>query len=147
MSLIARRRYAASCLGLAAAMACSSAAFAGGAPEESDRASLEAAISGHTDRLIVKYKPGSVAAARADAHAMASAFEAAARAGVQLKHLRTNAFGAHVLKMDKLLSIAEVRALAKAVAEADLDVEFAEPDRRMHARMTPNDSSFCMQLL
>jgi serine protease len=144
MSLIARRGFVASCLGLAAAMACSSAAFAGGA-SESDRASLEAAITGHTDRLIVKYKPGTLAAARADAQTMSVAFEAAARAGVQLKHLRTNALGGHVMKMDKLLAIAEVRALAKAVADADSDVEFAEPDRRMHALMTPNDTSYNSQ--
>jgi serine protease len=144
MSLNARRGFAASCLALAAALACSSAAFAGG-PSESDRASLEAAIAGHTDRLIVKYKPGSLAEARADAQTMARAFEAAARAGVQLKYLRSNAFGAHVLKMDKLLTVREVRALAQAVAEADVDVEFAEPDRRMHALMTPNDTSYNSQ--
>lgn len=146
MSLNARRGFVASCLAMAAALACSSAAVAGGAPEsETDRASLEAAISGHTDRLIVKYKPGTVAAARADAQSMARAFEAAARAGVQLKHLRTNAFGAHVLKMDKLLSLAEVRALARAVADGDAEVEFAEPDRRLHALMTPNDTSYASQ--
>jgi serine protease len=144
MSLNARRGFAASCLALAAALACSSAAFAGG-PSESDRASLEAAITGHTDRLIVKYKPGSLAEARADAQTMARAFEAAARAGVQLKYLRSNAFGAHVLKMDKLLTVREVRALAQAVAEADVEVEFAEPDRRMHALMTPNDTSYNSQ--
>jgi serine protease len=146
MSLNARRGFAASCLALAAALACSSTAFAGGAPEtESDRASLEAAIAGHTDRLIVKYKAGTLAAAKADAQTMARAFEAAARAGVQLKHLRTNAFGAHVLKMDKLLTLAEVRALARAVADGDADVEFAEPDRRMHALFTPNDTSYSSQ--
>ena len=144
MSLKARRGFATSCLGLAAALALFPAAsFAGGASD--DLTSLQAAISGHTDRLIIKYKAGSAAFAHADAQALARAHEAVNRAGVQMRYLRSNASGAHVMKLDRMLSVAEVRALAKTVAAADVDVEFVEPDRRMHAMLSPNDTSYNLQ--
>ncbi len=144
MSLIARRGVVASCLAMAAALACSPAAFAGGNATD-DLSDLHAAITGHTDRLIIKYKAGTAAAAHADAQAMARAHEAVQRAGVQMRYLRTNAFGAHVMKLDRLLTVAEAQGLAKAVRSGDIDVEFAEPDRRMHALMTPNDTSYGSQ--
>jgi serine protease len=143
MSLFARRGFVASCLALAAALACSPAAFAGGTSD--DLAGLQAAIANHTDRLIIKYKAGTAAFAHADAQAMERAHEAANRAGVQMRYLRSNAFGAHVMKLDRLMTVAEVRGLAQAVAAADAEVEFVEPDRRMHALMTPNDSSYSLQ--
>lgn len=144
MSLIARRGFVASCLAMAAALACSPAAFAGGSGSD-DLTSLQAAITGHTDRLIIKYKAGTAAAAHADAQAMARAHEAVNRVGAQMRYLRTNAFGAHVMKLDRLLTVAEVQQMAKAVRAADIDVEFVEPDRRMHALMTPNDTSYNSQ--
>jgi serine protease len=143
MSLIARRGFIASALAMACALTCSPAAFAGG--DVDDLASLQAAIAGHTDRLIIQYKRGTAAFAHADAQAMARAHEAVQRAGVQMRYLRSNAFGAHVMKLDRMLTLAEVKRLAQAVAAADVDVEFAEPDRRMHALLTPNDSSYNLQ--
>jgi serine protease len=143
MSLHARRGFIASVLAVACALACSPAAFAGGPSD--DASALEAAITGHTDRLIVKYKAGTAAFAHADTQAMARAHDAVNRAGVQMRYLRSNAFGAHVMKLDRLLTVAQVRQLAQAVAAADADVEFVEPDRRMHALMTPNDSSYNLQ--
>ena len=143
MSSIARRGFVASCLALAAAMACSPAAIAGGASLE--MTPFEAAVTGHTDRLIIKYKAGTPAAARADAQRMALAHEAVQRAGVQMQYLRSTASGAHVMKLDRLLTVREVRALARAVADAEADVEYVEPDRRMHALLTPNDTSYNLQ--
>jgi serine protease len=143
MSLIARRGFIASALAVAGALACSPAAFAGGAPD--DDAALQAAITGHTDRLIIQYRPGTAAWAHADAQAMAHAHEAVNRAGVQMRYLRSTASGTHVMKLDRLLDVAQVRQLAEAVAAGDADVAFAEPDRRMHALMTPNDSSYNLQ--
>ncbi|WP_374674500.1 S8 family peptidase [Ideonella sp.] len=143
MSSIARRGFVASCLAMAAAMACSPAALAGGA--SLDMSPLEAAITGHTDRLIIKYKAGTPAAARAEAQRMALAHEAVQRAGVQMQYLRSTAAGAHVMKLDRLLSVREVRALARAVADVDTDVEYVEPDRRMVPLFTPNDTSYNLQ--
>jgi serine protease len=129
---------------MAAALACSPAALAGGT-ETDDLHALHEAITGHTDRLIIKYKAGTAAAARADTQAMARAHEAIHRAGVQAKFLRTNAIGAHVMQLDRLLTVAEAHKLAKAVRRADLEIEFSEPDHRMNALMTPNDSGYGSQ--
>jgi len=142
MKSIACRGLVASCLGLAT-LACSPAATAGGASD--DDVALQTAITSHTDRLIVKYKAGTVAASRANSQAMARAHEAANRAGVQMSYLRTNAFGAHVMKLDRLLEVGEVQALASEVARADLDIEFAEPDHRVHAMYTPSDPGYSLQ--
>jgi serine protease len=130
----------------AATLLLAPAARAGG-PEIEDGApsALEAAISGHTDRLILQYRPGTAAFAHADSQAMARAHEAVQRAGVQMRYLRSNAFGAHVMKLDRLLDVTQVQALAKAVAEADADIQFAEPDRRMHVLFSPNDTSYNLQ--
>ncbi|HEV8689631.1 MAG TPA: S8 family peptidase [Ideonella sp.] len=145
MNPIARRRFIASSLMLAAALAVAPGALAGGAPEaEAD--GLQAAISGHTDRLIVKFRPGTLAAVRGgDTQALARVHEAAQRTGVQMRYLRSNALGAHVMQLDRLLTVAQVQALAQSVAAADTEVEFAEPDRRLHAMFTPNDTSYNLQ--
>jgi hypothetical protein len=92
MSLIARRGVVASCLAMAAALACSPAAIAGGTATD-DLNALHEAITGHTDRLIIKYKAGTAAAAHADTQAMARAHEAINRAGAQMHFLRTNSIG------------------------------------------------------
>ncbi|MFZ5549058.1 MAG: S8 family peptidase [Pseudomonadota bacterium] len=149
MKPIARRGAVATAAWLAvttATFAFATATYAGGAPDaEAEALALQASITGHTDRLILKYKPGTLAAARADDQALARAHEAVQRAGVQMRWLRTNALGAHVLKLDRLMTVAEARQLALAVAAADTDVEFAEPDRRLHALLTPNDTSYNLQ--
>lgn len=142
MSSIARRGFVASCLAAAAALACAPAAYA---DATDDTLSLQAAIAGHTDRLIIQYRPGSLAALRADPNSLARAHEAVQRAGVQMRYLRTNAMGAHVMKLDRLLGVDDVRLLAKLVADADTEVSYAEPDRRLHALLTPNDTSYGSQ--
>jgi len=145
MNPIARRGFVASSLMLAALMA-APGAFAASAEDADAQAALEAAIAGHTDRLILKFRPGTLAALRgADTQALARVHEAVQRAGVQMRHLRTTALGAHVMKLDRLLTVAEVHALAQAAAQADADVEYAEPDHRMHALFTPNDTSYNLQ--
>ncbi len=148
MNPIARKGFAASCLLMAAALASAPAAFAGGAPDgvADDEAAAQAGIAGHTDQLIIKFKAGGLAAQRgADTQALARVHEAAQRAGVQMRFLRSNAFGAHVLELDRLLGVDDARELARAVAQADGEVEYAEPDRRLHALLTPNDTSYNLQ--
>ncbi|HEX5683446.1 MAG TPA: S8 family peptidase [Ideonella sp.] len=147
MNPIARRGVAVSGLLMAAALASVPAAYAGGSVDGvADEEAMAQAIAAHTDRLIIKFRPGSLAAQRgADTQALSRVHEAAQRSGVQMRYLRSNAFGAHVLKLDRLLNVDDAHALARAVAEADLDVEFAEPDRRMHAMLTPNDTSYNLQ--
>jgi serine protease len=103
------------------------------------------AASPPTDRLIVKYRAGSAGAARADANVLAALQAAANQRGVQFGVQRRNAFGALVLKLDRRVDPAEAGALARALAAADADVEYAEPDRILTIQFTPNDASYPSQ--
>jgi serine protease len=104
---------------------------------------------GFTDRIIVKYRgSGAVGATTASAAAAAADAQlrgtdvAAARLGVQLSRLHATALGSQVLKVDRRLSIAEATQLAHDIAASDPSVEYAEPDRLMHALLTPNDTRY-----
>jgi serine protease len=130
---------------LALAAACGlTPALAGGNAETAATAAAPA-HSDSTDRLIVQYRAGTAGAARADRPVLAALQAAANQRGVQFGVLRRNAFGALVLKLDRRLDAAEAAALARAVAAADADVEFAEPDRMMRIQLTPNDSRYLDQ--
>jgi serine protease len=105
----------------------------------------QAPLGGVTNRLIVKYRAGSAAARGADAASLATAQIEVNRRGAQFGKLRTNAQGAHVLKLDRHVSVDEASLMARAVAAADPDVEYAEPDRMMQAQLVPNDTSYASQ--
>lgn len=100
---------------------------------------------GTTNRLIVKYRAGSAAARGADATALSTAQAEVNRQGAQFGKLRTTGLGAHVLKLDRHVSVDEARRMAQAVAAADPDVEYAEPDRILTAQFVPNDTSYASQ--
>ncbi len=125
-------------LALASASLCASATWAGGPSDSTPGAAP-------TDRLIVQYRAGSAGAARADRNVLAALQAAANQRGVQFDVRRRNAFGALVLQLDRRLDAAEAAALAQAVAAADADVEFAEPDRMMQIQLTPNDARYLDQ--
>ena len=97
-----------------------------------------------TDQLIIKYRSGTAAAARADLQTMSDAHTIINRAGAQMRPLRTGSQGAHIMRLDRRLGVAELDSLARSIA-AHPDVEFAEPDRRMHILLTPNDTSYLSQ--
>jgi serine protease len=117
-------------------------ALAGGS---ADSAATAAAPADSTDRLIVQYRAGTAGATRADRPVLAALQAAANQRGVQFGVLRRNAFGALVLKLDRRLDAAEAAVLAREVAAADADIEFAEPDRMMRIQLTPNDSRYLDQ--
>jgi len=94
-----------------------------------------------TDRIIVKYRTTTGAAAAADTQMRATELPAA-RLGVALKRVRTTALGSQVLKVDRKLSLDEARRLAADIAASDPNVEYAEPDRMMRALLTPNDPRY-----
>ena len=129
-----------------AALCATTAATAGGAgPTTQTTEQAAAPRSETTDQLIIKYRKGSAAAARADLQTMAEAHAVMNRSGVQMRQLRRNAFDAHVMKLDRRLSVERLELLARLVAAADPDIEFAEPDRLMQVQLTPNDSSYTSQ--
>ncbi len=120
-------------LGALALATLSSAALAGGADPAS------APIEIPTDRLIVKYRRDVGASLPQRAH------DAASRRGVRLQLLRRAALGAHVLRLERRLPLAEARQLARDIADGDADVEYAEPDRILQALATPNDTQYGQQ--
>jgi serine protease len=133
-------------------MTLASTAWAGGSEAnlalDVMRASPAAATP--TDRMIVKYRDvqtlaRSAAASPVPADRMARLQSLAARHGVQLTHLRNDALGAHVLKLDHRLGAQEAGALAQQLKAQDPNIEYAEPDRILHAMMTPNDGQYTSQ--
>jgi len=106
-----------------------------------------AADGGFTDRIIVKYRSSPAAATAAASAAAADAQVRgtdlpAARFGVTMNRLRTTALGSQVLKVDRRMTLAEASRLAADIAASDPNVEYAEPDRMMHALLTPNDTRY-----
>jgi serine protease len=133
------RAFMAPPLALATALLAAAPALAGGA----DVANLVREEA--TDQLIIKYRPGSAAALRADFNTMARAHEAANQAGVQMRLARINALQAHVMKLDQRLPLARLKAIAARMAALDADIEYAEPDRLLQVQLTPNDARYLDQ--
>jgi serine protease len=98
-----------------------------------------------TDRLIVKYRARAGAAGVQRALLHRAAHDAALRRGVQLTHVRIGVFNAHVMRLNRALPHAEVQALARDIMASDPEVEYAEPDRVVHAHFTPNDTQYGQQ--
>ncbi|WP_051244291.1 S8 family peptidase [Azohydromonas australica] len=96
-----------------------------------------------TDRLIVKYRSATEAAPSEAAKGRAMA--ALQGRGAKLGYLRRMGNGAHVFKLDKALSAAELRQVAKELRAGDADIEYVEPDLVMQPQFTPNDPSYAQQ--
>ena len=101
-----------------------------------------------TDRMIVKYKDSKPAGKGAARHAAvgkdreAILTRAGQQFGLSMKLSHGIATGAHVMKLNKRMSVAEVQALARDLMERDPSVEYAEPDRIMQKLFTPNDTRY-----
>lgn len=125
-----------------AALAITAPAIAGGVnPNPQNGAAGQA---DGTNQLIIKYRKGTAAAARADLQTMSDAHTKVGRAGAQMQFLRKNTAGSYVMKLDRELGRKALDALALAIA-ANPEVEFAELDLRMHALLTPNDTRYLDQ--
>ncbi|HEY9101032.1 S8 family peptidase [Chitinimonas sp.] len=105
-----------------------------------------------TDRIIVKYRDSgvtpmqamSVSGATAQATVQAqrqSTLQGALNAyGGTVKFLRAGGLGTQIWKLDRRYAVKDVAAMAAKIAKDDPNVEYAEPDRIMHAMAaTPND--------
>jgi serine protease len=104
-----------------------------------------------TDRLIVKYKDsqangkGAARVAAIGKARMAIAQRAGQQFGLSMKELRSSATGAHIIQLNKKMTVAQVAALAQELASRDSTVEYAEPDRMMQKMFTPNDPRYAEQ--
>lgn len=136
-------------LAVAAAVSFATApVHAGGAGPEAlaalqQTAAVQAAEA--SDQLIIQYRPGSAARAAATLQTLSSAHAVVNRAGAQMRTLRQTAAGAHVMKLDRRVPVAELAALARQIAATDANVEYAEPDRLWQIQLTPNDPQYTSQ--
>ena len=126
------------------------AASAGGAAVTAAPQAAAAASPVPTDRLIIKYRSGtagaSTAATSADRTLLhRNAQQVAARLGLQLQLQRMGAFDTHVMRLGQRLPQSTVEQLARDIAAADPNVEYAEPDRILQAQFTPNDTQYGQQ--
>ncbi|MEO8741360.1 MAG: S8 family peptidase [Casimicrobiaceae bacterium] len=96
-----------------------------------------------TQRLIVKFRDGATAT-RQRLSASGRVAALSGESGVTLRSVRTMALGAHVVALDSAVPLREARAIARRLA-ASADVEYAEPDRRVHPKLIPNDPRFAQQ--
>ena len=96
------------------------------------------------DQLIVKYR-NATAATVLDTGTLSTASAAASIRNLGLQHLRRTALGSHVLRLNQRISVDEAKALAQEIQANDFNVEYAEPNRMMHALLTPNDSFYASQ--
>lgn len=150
LKFVSRRRLHTVALAACSLFAGASAWSGSDQPQVLGAPAAEAANAQTTDRLIVKYRDVSfiaraAAAAPVRADRLTGLQQAAARQGLQLSHLRNNALGAHVLKLDKRQSVQQLHALAARLKAQDPAIEYAEPDRILQPLMTPNDSSYTSQ--
>jgi len=140
MKLTSSRQRALAALCIALAVTLPLHAAAGGPPAAW---AAHAAVDS-VDALIVKYR-NAPATPSLDTATMGIASAAAARRSVGLRQVRSTALGSHVLRMDRRLSLPDAQALAREIQASDFNVEYAEPDRRLHVLFTPNDPQFAQQ--
>lgn len=119
--------------------------LAGAAADVAQAAGAPDVAAATTDRMIIRYRNGSAGALRPDFMTMARAHEVLNRAGVQMTRLRSNALSAHVMGLDRPVSVGTLRALAQDIMRNDATVEYAEPDLRMQALFVPSDPSYLSQ--
>jgi len=96
------------------------------------------------DQLIIKYRNATTATVL-DTGTLSTASAAASSRNLGLKHLRRTALGSHVLRLNQRISVDEAQALAQEIQANDFNVEYAEPNRMMHALFTPNDTFYATQ--
>jgi serine protease len=136
---------------LCAAALVAAGTLAGVAQAQQVRPAHAVPFVAQTDRLIIKYKDsepngkGAAHAAPISAARMALLDRAGQQFGLSMKLLHTIGTGAHVMQLDRKMSLADVQALAADLAARDASVEYAEPDRIMTAQFTPNDPQYSNQ--
>lgn len=95
-----------------------------------------------TDGLIVKFRDKQ--ATQAVSINSIQLQSLSATAGVNLTHFRAMSGNAQVMKLPQRLPLAEVEAIARRL-RSDPQVEYAEPDRRMHVLVFPDDPQYANQ--
>lgn len=132
-----------SVVAVAVALVCAESAYAGG-----PSVAVAQADAQRTNQLIIKYRDGSVAASTAgsdDSSHLSRTRSDGQRLGVTLDARRTMHHGGHVMRMDRSMSVQQIRTLAAGLAATDANIESIEPDLVMSALAVPNDTYFPLQ--
>lgn len=110
----------------------------------SQAAQPELEASATTDRMIIRYRDHTLTS-NPSSRAMATLTVAGNRRGLRLGFLRRTAGGSDVIKMDRRMSLTQVRELANDLRADDASVEYAEPDRILTPMAIPNDAMYAQQ--
>ncbi|WP_229518555.1 S8 family peptidase [Massilia sp. PAMC28688] len=135
---------------VAAVIAGPMAAVAAGKPVQAPLGQTETVI-GQTDRMIVKYKDAMPAGKGFNKlqgmsqTRMATLDRAGRQFGVAMRPMHSIANGASVVHLGKRMSVEQVANLARSLKASDPSIEYAEPDRIMVAKFTPNDTRYAEQ--
>lgn len=98
-----------------------------------------------TRQFIVKFRAQPTAAAEPESErGRGRVSRLAADRGIALAYVRPMALGAHVIALDRPVSLTQARAIARRLA-GQADVEYVQPDRRMRAQFVPNDQYLSLQ--
>ncbi|MGD8910643.1 MAG: hypothetical protein PVI92_14985, partial [Chromatiales bacterium] len=103
-----------------------------------DAQAVYAQVANKTNRIIVKYRES---AARGTAGYSNLAEDMSQTTGRAMNFMRTMGTGAQVFKLGETLPMGDVQDIIQQI-EADPNVEYAEPDRRLFHMFTPNDSRY-----
>jgi serine protease len=114
--------------------------FAGQSESASFSAASIQAVNTQTDRIIVKFKSSSNMGLTSKM-SVSQMNTLNQRAGASLKHVRRLANGAQLLKVNNSSSIDQVNNVVSALNN-DVNVEYAEVDKKMYPMMVPNDSRY-----
>ncbi len=110
-----------------------SAPFRGHVPE----LSIQARIANETNRIIVKYRRMGAGAA-----AVSSVTRQVTQiTGHAMSHLGSTGANAEIFMLEETLPLEEVQDITREI-EANPDVEYAEPDRRVFPLYTPTDPQY-----
>ena len=96
------------------------------------------------DRLIVHYSTDRIVSAQNMPELPAGLDVASALLGVDLEYVHATGDGAHVLQLEHAVDSATAERMA-GVLEAYPNVDYAEPDYRATALLTPGDALFAQQ--
>jgi serine protease len=137
-------------LGIATVLAVSGSAAIAHVTAENVMASAVDRLQ-QTDRIIIKYKDvnpsskGGMVLPAMTASRLAAIQTVGKQHGITMRTSHTIGTGAHVVKLDRKIQVGEVHAIATEIMAKDPSVEYAEPDRMMHAMLTPNDTRYSEQ--
>lgn len=105
---------------------------------------VDTTLLGTTDRMIVKYRHATVNASLS-AQSLKIAQISGNRRGLQLSLVRRTTSGSDVMRLSRVVTIEQARALAADLRQSDASIEYAEPDRVLVPTAVASDPMYAQQ--